>query len=116
MPKHIDTDCTPWLFTAHDDGDFDEYFRTDHSKAVAGTAKEILAGLSESRDRLSGKLCYNMTYNNRRHKLTLLRFADIIVRADVTIKLIKSAFMKSEMENRELKKRIRELERMLSDE
>lgn len=41
----------------------------------------------------------------------LLRFADVVIRADVTIKQIKSTFMKSEMENRKLRKQIRELER-----
>ena len=116
MPKSFDTDKTPWLFTPHGEGEMNDYFSADHSKAIAETSKEVLASLSESRDRLSGEVWYSFHYNHRRYKLTLLRFADIIVRADVTIKLIKSAFMKSEMENRELKKRIRALERKLSDE
>ena len=42
--------------------------------------------------------------------------ADIIIRADVTIKRIKSEFMKSELENRELRARIKELERKIEDE
>ena len=85
--KPFDTDKMPWLFTPHGDGELNEYFSTDHSKIVAETSKEVLASLSESRDRLSGKLCYEFHYNQRRYKNTLLRFADMIVRADVTITL-----------------------------
>lgn len=88
--KPFDTDKMPWLFTPHGDGELNEYFSTDHSKIVAETSKEVLASLSESRDRLSGKLCYEFHYNQRRYKNTLLRFADMIVRADVTIKMLKS--------------------------
>lgn len=114
--KPFDTYSIPWLFNPHDEGELDEYFSADHTKTVAATSKEIIASLSESRDRLSGKLCYEFHYNQRRYKLTLLKFADMIVRADVTIKKIKSAFMKSEMENRKLRKQIRELERKMNDD
>ena len=114
--KPYDTDKTPWLFTPHDDGELDEYFSSDHTKSVAETSRSIIGSLSESRDRLSGKVCYEFGYNQRKYKLTLLRFADIIIRADVTIKRIKSEFMKSELENRELRARIKELERKIEDE
>ena len=76
--KPFDTDKMPWLFTPHGDGELNEYFSTDHSKIIAETSKEVLASLSESRDRLSGKLCYEFHYNQRRYKYTLLRFADMI--------------------------------------
>lgn len=59
--KPFDTDKMPWLFTPHGDGELNEYFSTDHSKIIAETSKEVLASLSESRDRLSGKLCYEFT-------------------------------------------------------
>lgn len=116
MPEKFNTDGTPWLFTPHSEGELDEYFSADHTKAIAATSKEIIASLSESRDRLSGEMCYQFNYNQRRYKLTLLRFADIIVRADVTIKCIKKAFMESEMENRELRAKIRKLERKMNDD
>ena len=114
--KPFDTDKMPWLFTPHGDGELNEYFSTDHSKIIAETSKEVLASLSESRDRLSGKLCYEFHYNQRRYKYTLLRFADMIVRADVTIKRIRSDYIRSEFENRELRARIQELERKMNDE
>ena len=114
--KPFDTDRTPWLFAPHGEGELNEYFSADHSKAIAETSKEVIASLSESHDRLSGEVCYNFNYNQRRYKLTLLRFADMIVRADVTIKRIKSDFMKSEIENRELREKIQELERKMNDE
>ena len=95
MPKRFDTEGTPFLFAPHSEGELDEYFSGDHEK---------------SRDRLSGEVWYNFCYNQRRYKLTLMKFADTIVRADVTIKNIKSRLMKSEMENIELKQRIKELE------
>ena len=63
--KPFDTDKMPWLFTPHGDGELNEYFSTDHSKIIAETSKEVLASLSESRDRLSGKLCYEFHYNQR---------------------------------------------------
>ena len=116
MPEKFNTDGMPWLFTPHSEGELDEYFSAGHTKAIAATSKEIIASLSEIRDRLSGEVCYQFNYNQRRYKLTLLRFADIIVRADVTLKKIRSAFMKSEMENRELRARIRELERKMKDD
>lgn len=53
--KPFDTDRTPWLFTPHDDGELDEFFSSDHSKVIAETSQEVIASLSESRDRLSGK-------------------------------------------------------------
>lgn len=114
--KPFDTYSIPWLFNSHDEGELDEYFNSDHSKAIVETSRNIIESLSESRDRLSGRLCYEFHYNQRRYKLTLLKFADMIVRADVTIKKIKSAFMKSEMENRKLRKQIRELERKMNDD
>ena len=116
MPNKFDTNVTPWLFIPHNEGELDEYFSADHTKAVADTSRKIIESLSESHDRLSGKVCYEFGYNQRKYKLTLLRFADIIIRADVTIKRIKSEFMKSELENRELRARIKELEREIEDE
>ena len=114
--KPFDTDRTPWLFAPHGEGELEEYFSADHSKAIAETSKEVIASLSESHDRLSGEVCYNFNYNQRRYKLTLLRFADMIVRADVTIKRIRSDYIRSEFENRELRARIQELERKMNDE
>ncbi len=114
--KPFDTDKIPWLFNPHDEGELDKYFNSDHSKAIADTSHSIIDSLSESHDRLSGKVCYGFNYNQRRYKLTLMKFADMIVRADVTIKQIKSAFMKSEMENRKLRKQIRELERKMNND
>ena len=111
--KPFDTDKIPWLFTPHDDGELDEFFSTDHSKIVAETSKEVLASLSESRDRLSGKLCYEFHYNQRRYKNTLLRFADMIVRADVTAKKLKSRIMELDAENRELRKQLADMERKM---
>lgn len=108
--KSFDTDKTPWLFTLHEDGELDEYFNSDHSKAIVETSRNIIESLSESRDRLSGKLCYEFHYNQRRYKLTLLKFADMIVRADVTIKLLKSRIMELDIENRELRKQLRGME------
>ena len=49
--KPFDTDKMPWLFTPHGDGELNEYFSTDHSKIIADTSKQVLASLSESRDR-----------------------------------------------------------------
>ena len=114
--KPFDTDRTPWLFAPHGEGELNEYFSADHSKAIAETSKEVIASLSESHDRLSGEVCYNFNYNQRRYKLKLLRFADMIVRADVTIKRIRSEYIRSELENRELRARIQELERKMNDE
>ena len=109
--KPFDTNKMPWLFTPHDDGELNEYFSTDHSKIIAETSKEVLASLSESRDRLSGKLCYEFHYNQRRYKNTLLRFADMIVRADVTIKMLKKRIMELDIDNRELRKQLTDMER-----
>ena len=55
--KPFDTDKMPWLFTPHDDGELNEYFSTDHSKIIAETSKEVLASLSESRDRHAPAVC-----------------------------------------------------------
>lgn len=111
--KPFDTDKIPWLFTPHDDGELDEYFSSDHSKIIAETSREVIASLSESRDRLSGKLCYEFHYNQRRYKNTLLRFADMIVRADVTAKKLKSRIMELDAENRELRKQLADMERKM---
>ena len=111
--KPFDTDKIPWLFTPHDDGELDEYFSSDHSKIIAETSREVIASLSESRDRLSGKLCYEFHYNQRRHKNTLLRFADMIVRADVTIKMLKKRIMELDIDNRELRKQLTDMERKM---
>ena len=111
--KPFDTDKIPWLFTPHDDGELDEYFSSDHSKIIAETSREVIASLSESRDRLSGKLCYNFNYNQRRYRNTLLRFADMIVRADVTAKKLKSRIMELDIENRELRKQLADMERKM---
>ena len=116
MNRKIDTAETPWLFTPHSEGELDEYFNSGHEKAVADTAKEIIASLTEIRDRLSGEICYELNYNQRRYKYTILRFADMIIRADVTIKHIKSALFRSEMENQQLKSKIKELERKMNHE
>lgn len=109
--KPFDTDRTPWLFTPHDDGELDEFFSSDHSKVIAETSQEVIASLSESRDRISGKLCYTFNYNQRRYRYTLLRFADMIVRADVTAKKLKSRIMELDAENRELHKQLANMER-----
>ena len=111
--KPFDTDKIPWLFTPHDDGELDEFFSSDHSKVIAETSQEVIASLSESRDRLSGKLCYEFHYNQRRYKNTLLRFADMIVRADVTAKKLKSRIMELDAENRELRKQLADMERKM---
>jgi len=111
--KPFDTDKIPWLFTPHDDGELDEYFSSDHSKIIAETSREVIASLSESRDRLSGKLCYTFNYNQRRYRNTLLRFADMIVRADVTVKKLKSRIMEFDIENRELRKQLVDMERKM---
>mgnify|MGYP004598853797 CR=1 FL=1 len=111
--KPFDTDRTPWLFTPHGEGELNEYFSSDHSKIIAETSKEVIASLSESRDRLSGKLCYQFKYNQRRYKNTLLRFADMIVRADVTVKNLKSRIMELDIENRELRKQLADMERKM---
>lgn len=102
--KPFDTDKMPWLFTPHGDGELNEYFSSDHSKVISETSKEVIASLSESRDRLSGKLCYEFHYNQRRYKYTLLRFADMIVRADVSIKKLKKRIMELDIDNRELRR------------
>ena len=111
--KPFDTDRTPWLFTPHDDGELDEFFSSDHSKVIAETSQEVIASLSESRDRLSGKLCYAFNYNQRRYRNTLLRFADMIVRADVTAKKLKNRIIELDAENRELRKQLADMERKM---
>lgn len=111
--KPFDTDRTPWLFTPHDDGELDEFFSSDHSKVIAETSLEVIANLSESRDRLSGKLCYTFNYNQRRYRYTLLRFADMIVRADVTAKKLKNRIIELDAENRELRKQLADMERKM---
>lgn len=72
--KPFDTDKMPWLFTPHGEGELNEYFSSDHSIVISETSKEVIASLSESRDRFSGKLCYTFNYNQRRYRYTLLRF------------------------------------------
>ena len=114
--KPFDTDRTPWLFTPHGEGELEEYFSADHSKAIAETSKEVIASLSESRDRLSGEVCYNFNYNQRRYRYTLLKFADMIVRADVTVKKLRSRIMELDIENRELRKQLADMERKIHDE
>lgn len=111
--KPFDTDRTPWLFTPHDDGELDEFFSSDHSKVIAETSQEVIASLSESRDRLSGKLCYTFNYNQRRYRNTLLRFADMIVCADVTAKKLKNRIIELDAENRELRKQLADMERKM---
>ena len=111
--KPFDTDRTPWLFTPHDDGELDEFFSSDHSKVIAETSQEVISNLSEGRDRLSGKLCYTFNYNQRRYRYTLLRFADMIVRADVTAKKLKSRIIELDTENRELRKQLADMERKM---
>ena len=111
--KPFDTDKMPWLFTPHDDGERDEYFSSDHSKIIAETSREVIASRSESRDRLSGKLCYTFNYNQRRYRNTLLRFADMIVRADVSIKMLKKRIMELDIDNRELRKQLADMERKM---
>jgi len=109
--KPFDTDKMPWLFVPHDDGELEDYFNSGHSKAIADTSRSIIDNLSESRDRLSGKICYGFNYNQRRYKLTLLWFADMIVRADVTVKKLKSRIMELDIDNRELRKQLADMER-----
>lgn len=104
-------------FHPHGDGELNEYFSTDHSKIIAETSKEVLASLSESRDRLSGKLCYEFHFNQRRYKYTLLRFADMIVRADVTIKMLKkrSDLLQEIVDKGEIYKHLDELDTKVTD-
>ncbi len=111
--KPFDTDKIPWLFNPHDEGELDKYFNSDHSKAIADTSHSIIDSLSESHDRLSGKVCYGFNYNQRRYKLTLMKFADMIVRADVTVKKLKSRIMELDIDNRELRKQLADRERKL---
>ena len=111
--KPYDTDRTPCYPTHHDDGELDEFFSSDHSNVIAETSQEVIASLSESRDRLSGKLCYTFNYNQRRYRNTLLRFADMIVRADVTAKKLKSRIIELDAENRELRKQLADMERKM---
>lgn len=111
--KPFDTDKMPWLFTPHNDGELGEFFSSDHIKVIAETSQEVIASLSESRDRLSEKLCYTFNYNQRRYRYTLLRFADMIVRADVTAKKLKSRIMELDAENRELRKQLADMERKM---
>ena len=111
--KPFDTDKMPWLFTPHGEGELNEYFSSDHSIVISETSKEVIASLSESRDRFSGKLCYPFNYNQRRYRYTLLRFADMIVRADVTAKKLKSRIMELDAENRELRKQLADMERKM---
>ena len=111
--KPFDTDKMPWLFTPHSEGELNEYFSSDHSIVISETSKEVIASLSESRDRFSGKLCYEFHYNQRRYKNTLLRFADMIVRADVTIKMLKKRIMELDIDNRELRKQLTDMERKM---
>ena len=92
--KPFDTDKMPWLFTPHGEGELNEYFSSDHSIVISETSKEVIASLSESRDRL-------------------LRFADMIVRADVTAKKLKSRIMELDAENRELRKQLADMERKM---
>ncbi|MGN0616228.1 hypothetical protein [Ruminococcus flavefaciens] len=109
----FDTDKMPWLFTPHSEGELNEYFSSDHSKVIAETSQEVIASLSESRDRLSEKLCYTFNYNQRRYRYTLLRFADMIVRADVSIKMLKKRIMELDIDNRELRKQLADMERKM---
>ena len=71
--KSFDTDKTPWLFNLHDEGELDEYFNSDHTKAIVETSRNIIESLSESRDRLSGKLCYEFHYNQDLERVYTLR-------------------------------------------
>ena len=102
--KPFDTDRTPWLFTPHDDGELDEFFSSDHSKVIAETSQEVIANLSENRDRLSGKLCYTFNYNQRRYRYTLLRFAE---------KKLKNRIIELDVENRKLRKQLADMERKM---
>ena len=111
--KPFDTDKMPWLFTPHVEGELNDYFSSDHSIVISETSKEVIASLSESRDRFSGKLCYIFNYNQRRYRYTLLRFADVIVRADVSIKMLKKRIMELDIDNRELRKQLADMERKM---
>ena len=111
--KPFDTDKMPWLFTPHSEGELNEYFSSDHSIVISETSKEVIASLSESRDRFLGMLCYTFNYHQRRYRYTLLRFADMIVRADVTAKKLKSRNMELDAENRELRKQLAYMERKM---
>ena len=94
----------PWLFLPHTMGELDEYFNESHEEAVARTAKEVISKLSEEH--------IHSTDDNSSDSLQnlMLKYADIVLRADITIKQIHSKLMKSEMENAELRQRITELE------
>ena len=100
-------------FHSHGEGELNEYFSSDHSIVISETSKEVIASLSESRDRFSGKLCYIFNYNQRRYRYTLLRFADVIVRADVSIKMLKKRIMELDIDNRELRKQLADMERKM---
>ena len=104
--KPFDTDKMPWLFTPHGEGELNEYFSSVHSIVISETSKEVIASLSESRDRFSGKLCYTFNYNQRRYRYTLLRFADMA-------KKLKSRIMELDAENRELRKQLADMERKM---
>ena len=62
MPKHFDTDRTPWLFMPHDDGELDEYFTADHSEAIADTSRSIIKSPLQS-------VCANLETENCRRKI-----------------------------------------------
>ena len=47
------------------------------------------------------------------YKYTLLRFADMIVRAYVSIKMLKKRIMELDIDNRELRKQLADMERKM---
>ena len=102
----------PWLFLPHTMGELDEYFNKSHEEAVARTAKEVISKLSEEHIHSTDEIVYAFVVDNSRDSLQnmMLKYADIVLRADITIKQIHSKLMKSEMENAELRQRITELE------
>lgn len=102
----------PWLFLPHTMGELDEYFNESHEEAVARTAKEVISKLSEEHIHSTDEIVYAFVVDNGNDSLQnmMLKYADMVLRADITIKQIQSKLMKSEMENAELRQRITELE------
>ena len=51
--------------------------------------------------------------SDHRYRYTLLRFADMIVRADVTAKKLKNRIIELDVENRKLRKQLADMERKM---
>ena len=86
----------PWLFLPNTMGELDEYFNKSHEEAVARTAKEVISKLSEEHIHSTDEIVYAFVVDNSRDSLQnmMLKYADIVLRADITIKQIHSKLMK----------------------